>query len=92
MDHIISRLWPDKFISNSKRLYRDALYKLRKELSNNNLDIIETCRAQIRLKPDNIKCDYWDYRKAKTPYYNGVYMAGYSWSTDTQYILDALYK
>lgn len=92
MDYSISRLWPDKFIGNSKRLYRDALYKLRKELSNNDLDIIETSRAQIRLKTDNIKCDYWDYRKCKTPYYNGIYMAGYNWSTDTQYVLDELYK
>jgi hypothetical protein len=68
------------------------VYKLRKDLGEYGLNIVEYGRAQLRVLSDNLKCDYWEYIKEKTPYYQGIYMAGYDWSLDTQTTLDELYK
>lgn len=92
MDTAITFLWVDKNIANSKRLYRDAVYKLRKDLLNENLNIVEFGRAQLKLISENIKCDYWDYLKEKTAFYHGSYMPCYDWSIETQSILDNLYN
>jgi Response regulator containing CheY-like receiver and SARP domains len=51
MGHAISLLWPDYPLDNAKRLYRDAVYRLRKDLKERDLDVIESCRASLRLKP-----------------------------------------
>ncbi len=92
MDSAITFLWVDKHIANSKRLYRDAVYKLRKDLLNENMNIVEFGRAQLKLNSENIKCDYWDYLKEKTAFYHGSYMPCYDWSMETQSILDNSYN
>lgn len=93
MDSAIALLWPDNNAENGKRLYRDSVYKLRKDLLSINLNIVDFGRAQLRLiNTGNIRCDYWDYLKEKTPLYGGNYMQCYDWSIETQNLLDSLYK
>jgi two-component SAPR family response regulator len=92
MESAILSLWPDNNPENGKRLYRDAVYKLRRDLIKVGLDIIDFGWAKLRIIiSDNIKCDYWEYLKNNTQQYNGAYLCSYEWSLDTQNFLDNLY-
>lgn len=91
MESIITAMWPDKDVEKSKRLYRDAVYKLRKDLTFYNLNIVDFCRAKLRIISNiDIRCDYWDYLKDKCIPYGGIYLPSYDWSVETQEFLNNL--
>ncbi|MDE7213298.1 MAG: hypothetical protein K2N42_01830, partial [Anaeroplasmataceae bacterium] len=72
MSDAICHLWPDKDIELAKRLYRDAVWKLRKTMLEYGISfIIDFKRAQLFLHKENIECDYWEYLKQTNINYNG---------------------
>lgn len=91
MSDAICHLWPDKDIERAKRLYRDAVWKLRKTLLEYNINyIMEFKRAQLFLHKENINCDYWEYLKQDNASYTGVFLPSYDWSIEFQLELDTI--
>jgi len=91
MDDAICHLWPDKSVDLAKRLYRDAVWKLRKLLSENGLlFLVNFRRAQLALVPEYAECDYWDYLAKKNNDYHGEFLLNYDWSFDYQNRLDTM--
>ncbi|MDE7263585.1 MAG: hypothetical protein K2N64_02870 [Anaeroplasmataceae bacterium] len=91
MSDAICHLWPDKDIERAKRLYRDAVWKLRKTMIEYNIfHIIEFKRAQLFLHKENIECDYWKYLKQANTNYNGIFLPSYDWSIEFQLELDTI--
>ena len=89
MDDALCHLWPDKTTDLAKRLYRDAVWKLRKLLSENGLlFLVNFRRAHLALLPDYGQCDYWDYLAGKNRDYHGEFLLNYDWSFDYQNRLD----
>lgn len=80
MDTAIGNLWPDKNAELSKRLYRDAVSRLRlilKGMGAENLVTFERARAVINTKVAT--CDMWDYLSGKGSF-SGRYLPQYDWS------------
>ncbi len=94
LETAVTSIWPDSPPGNGKRLYRDSVYKLRRDLSKYSLDIVEFGWGKLRLvNSEKIQCDYWDYLKNYTPFYCGTYMSpSYEWAIETQLLLDNLYN
>lgn len=91
MSDAICHLWPDKNIELSKRLYRDAIWKLRKTMIEYGIGhIIDFKRAQLFLHKENITCDYWEYLAQDNTKYNGVFLPSYDWSIEFQLELDTI--
>lgn len=91
MADAISQLWPDTPIEKSKILYRDAVWRLRKTLTNIGLDeCIRFSRAQLILDKTCIQCDYWDYLDAGKGDYKGEFCKNYDWSIEYLAALDAV--
>lgn len=91
MDDAISHLWPEKNIDLAKRLYRDAVWRLRKLLGENGLlYLVSFARAKLALHPEFAHADYWDYLAGEKKGYQGVFMVNYDWSLDYQNELDLL--
>ncbi len=91
MSDAICHLWPDKELDRAKRLYRDAVWKLRKTLIEYDLlSYISFKRAQLFLHKKNIKCDYWDYLNDQNTNYNGMFLSSYDWSIEFQLELDSM--
>lgn len=89
MGDVIALLWPDKNADHAKRLWRDAVVRLRITLKNHGLlQLVEFYRAGLRVNPAAATCDYWDFLDTPQPY-TGLYMgASYDWSTETQSYLE----
>lgn len=80
MDTAIGNLWPDKNAELGKRLYRDAVCKLRlklKELGIEELVTFERGRAVINTRIAS--CDMWDFVTGGGVF-SGRYMPQYDWS------------
>jgi two-component system LytT family response regulator len=91
MDEAIANLWPEKDIDLAKRLYRDAVWRLRSVLKSYGLSfLVEFKRAVLYLKREGVSCDYWSFLQAKQGDYVGEFLIGYDWSLDYQIRLDAL--
>ena len=90
MNDAISQLWPDTPIDNAKRLYRDAVWRLRKTLSEYNFNCVDFSRAQLKVNKNRIRCDYWDFIKTGEGNYNGSFCKSYDWSFDYQIELDII--
>lgn len=91
MDDAIGHLWPEKNIDLAKRLYRDAIWRLRKLLGENGLlYLVGFSRAKLALHPEFAHADYWDYLAGKKKGYHGVFLANYDWSLEYQNELDSL--
>jgi two-component SAPR family response regulator len=91
MDDAINHLWPEKNIDLAKRLYRDAIWRLRKLLGENGLLYLVTfARAKLALHPEFAHADYWDCLAGDKKAYHGVFMVNYDWSMDYQNELDLL--
>lgn len=90
MDDAISQIWPDTNLDNAKKLYRDAVWRLRKALNDINFNCVEFQRAALKLIKNNIECDYWTYLKTKEGPYNGEFLKSYDWSIDYQAQLDKI--
>ena len=90
MNDAISQIWPDTDVEKSKKLYRDAVWRLRKTLSELNFDCVDFRRACLILNKSNICCDFWDYIARKNKYYSGEFMKNYDWSISYLPYLDSL--
>jgi len=88
MDTAVGNLWPDKNAELGKRLYRDAVCRLRltlKEIGAENLVTFERGRAVINTAAAS--CDMWDYME-KGGIFSGRYMPQYDWSIVRESILE----
>ena len=90
MSDAISQLWPDAPLENAKRLYRDAVWRLRKTLAEYNVSCVDFSRAQLSLNKSKVVCDYWDYLKNGEGNYAGVFCKSYDWAIDFQNELDLI--
>ncbi len=90
MNDAISQLWPDIPLDNAKRLYRDAVWRLRKTLQDYKFPCVDFSRAQSKIIKDNIKCDYWSYLKNGKENYKGNFCKSYDWSIDYVAELDEI--
>ncbi len=87
MGEVISNLWPDYPVEKSKILYRDAVWKLRKVLNENELtNLVNFNRAQLNINKI-YQCDYWRFLEGYTLDFTGEYMINYDWSVNTQFKL-----
>lgn len=93
MNDAISHLWPNKELNLGKQLYRDAVWRLRKTLSEVYASgIVAFQRAQIAIKKDpRIICDYWASIDTKEKgAYQGTFLPSYPWSDVFKSELDKL--
>ena len=81
MNDAISRMWGDHDVEKAKKLYRDAVWRLRKTLQRINFNCVEFGRAEIALDKRGINCDYWDYLEGKIAD-GGELLVSYDWGTD----------
>lgn len=86
MDEAITCLWKEKPADLAKKLYRDAVCRLKLALKNYHAEhVIDVKRARIFLKTEFCTCDLWDYLdglyKEK---FHGEYMRPYEWSTERE--------
>lgn len=89
MDDAIGHLWPDKDIDLAKKLYRDAIWRLRKALKEQGIAfLVEFSRGAAALHVEVLSCDYWDYLNGHKELYLGQFLSGYDWSLEYQYQLD----
>lgn len=82
MNDAISQLWPDKDIDKAKILYRDAVWRLRKTLSEYNINNVSFERAKLLLDKNNISCDYWDYLNGNDIKIKGIFLKSYDWALE----------
>ncbi len=90
MTDAISQLWPDTPLEKSKKLYRDAVYKLRKVLEGVHFSCVRFGRALLVLNRENITCDFWDFLESGRGDYNGEFLKSYDWSVNYLPALDKL--
>ena len=91
MDEAIAHLWPEKDIGLAKRLYRDAVWRLRGILKEYGLSfLVDFKRAVLYLQKEGVECDYWSYLHEKKGAYGGEFLIGYDWSLAYQNRLDCL--
>lgn len=90
MDTAICDLWPDKNVELGKRLYRDAVCRLRmtlKQIDAEDLVVFERGRSVINTKCAS--CDMWDFIKNGGTF-SGRYLPQYDWSIVTESMLEQL--
>lgn len=93
LEEAITKLWIDKDPELAKRLYRDAICRLRLKLKEYGIEyIVNFFRARTSLNINYITCDYYDYLKGLNDDYNGEYLSPYEWSIDVEQYLDTLKK
>lgn len=90
MTDAISHLWPDHDLEKAKKLYRDAVWRLRKTLKSYLFECVVFLRAELALKKENISCDYWDFIERKNNDYHGEFLKNYDWSIEYLSYLDNL--
>ncbi|MCM1131349.1 MAG: response regulator [Roseburia sp.] len=89
MSDAICHLWPDKPLDLAKRLYRDAVWRLRKTLKDYHIEeMVEFKRALLLLNKRNIVCDYWEHLEKRNQAYFGQFLPSYDWSIEYQRNLD----
>lgn len=92
MDTAIGNLWPDRNAELGKRLYRDAVCRLRLTLKEAGADALvnfERGRAVINKKLAG--CDMWEFIESGGVF-SGRYMPQYDWSIVTESMLEQLGK
>ena len=92
MGDAIAQLWPDGEADKSKILYRDAVWRLRKTLSDVGVNCVEWRRAALSVDRSLISCDYWDYLLTGEGDYTGEFCKLYDWSVDYLAQLDRVKK
>ncbi len=80
---IMDALWEDRAAINTNARYRDAVWRLRKILTEYGIEnIVRFSRMQLQLKKEGISCDVWDFVDNKNNDFNGFYLAEYSWGEE----------
>ncbi|MGN0817761.1 MAG: response regulator transcription factor [Candidatus Coproplasma sp.] len=79
MNEAIACIWGDHDVEKAKKLYRDAVWRLRKSLQRINFNCAEFGRAEISLDRRNIDCDYWNWLDGKSAEC-GELLVNYDWT------------
>lgn len=82
MTDAIDHLWQDSTVEKAKILYRNAVFRLRKTLTDVGVDCVGFGRALLTLDKSNIQCDYWDYLRTGEGTYRGEFCKNYDWSIE----------
>ena len=82
MTDAIDHLWQDSTMEKAKILYRNAVFRLRKTLSDVGVNCIEFGRALLTLDKTYIQCDYWDFLRSGKGAYRGEFCKNYDWSIE----------
>ncbi len=82
MSDAIAHLWGDNDVEKAKILYRNAVFRLRKTLTEVGVNCVGFGRAVLTLDKSNIVCDYWDFIRTGKGAYHGEFMRGYDWSVE----------
>ncbi len=82
MSDAIAHLWGDNDVEKAKILYRNAVFRLRKTLSEVGVNCVSFGRAVLTLDKANVTCDFWDFLKTGKGNYHGEFMRGYDWSIE----------
>ncbi len=90
MGDAISQIWPDHEVQKAKKLYRDAVWRLRKTLRDVDFNCVTFNRANLLLDKSNISCDVWEYIAGERNDYGGEFLKSYEWSIPYQLRLDTL--
>lgn len=90
MTDAIAHLWSDNDIEKAKILYRNAVFRLRKTLSEIGVSCVGFGRAVLTLDKTNISCDYWDFLKSGVGAYRGEFLKCYDWSVEYLAELDKI--
>ena len=87
----IKALWGDRDPERAKKLYRDAVWRLRQTLSNAEFNCVEFGRAVLSVDLTNIQCDYYQYlNDPESVYYGGDFLSAYPWGQPMREELDYL--
>ena len=90
MDTAIGNLWADKNVELGKRLYRDAVCRLRLTLKSIGAEnLVEFGRGRAVINTKLATCDMWDFVK-NGGVFSGRYMPQYDWSIVTEAMLENL--
>ena len=93
MDTAIGNLWPDKNAEFGKRLYRDAVCRLRMTLKDAGAEGLVTFeRARAVINTRMASCDMWTYLKEGEGAFSGRYLPQYDWSIVTEAALEQMQK
>lgn len=77
----ISQLWPDHDLEKSKKLYRDAVWRLHKTLKEIDFECVVSNRGELSLISKNIDCDYWNFLDGKDlTVFKGEFLKSYDWN------------
>lgn len=92
MDTAIGNLWADKNVELGKRLYRDAVCRLRLTLKSIGAeDLVEFGRGRAVVNTRLATCDLWDFVR-NGGVFSGRYMPQYDWSIITEAMLEQMKK
>ena len=92
METAICNLWADKNTEFAKRLYRDAVYRLRMTLKDAGAEeLVSFERARAKINTQVAECDMWTFIKEGGTF-SGRYMPQYDWSIITESALDSRNK
>lgn len=92
MDTAVGNLWPDRNADLGKRLYRDAVCRLRltlKAAGAEELVVFE--RARLVMNTRIATCDMWEFFK-NGGVFSGRYLPQYDWSIVTESMLQKIVK
>lgn len=84
IDSAVCNLWPDKDVEHGKRLYRDAVCRLRLTLRENGAgNLVKFERGRAVINKSAAKCDLWTSLSGAGGF-SGRYMPEYGWSVATE--------
>ena len=90
MADAINHLWQNSDIEKAKILYRNAVFRLRKTLTDIGVNCVGYGRALLTLDKTHISCDYWDFLQTDNGAYRGEFCKSYDWSIEYLVELDKL--
>ena len=84
MSDAIYHLWPEKELDLAKKLYRDAVWRLRKTLKDNGVgEIVEFGKAKLFLRNTGVHSDYWDCIDGmNNAFDSSAFMTNYDWANE----------
>ncbi|MCI8435826.1 MAG: response regulator [Clostridia bacterium] len=89
MDEAIDKLWPNKDAEHGKRLYRDAVSRLKLTLKQNGLErLVRFERAQAAIDARHCSCDLWTLLEQGGTFHES-YLPQYDWALETDAALHA---
>ena len=83
IDRLIFALFGDSDEVAAKNYYRLVLHRLRQALKPLGLeDLIESSYGKVRLRREQVSCDYYRYLEGETGLYLGAYLEDYEWAEE----------